>query len=243
MKRLLCWCIWLLVIENGQLRIDNFAATQIPVFIAPQSTLRPLHPKFSILNFQLPINTLPCTDSSPTCLNALSDLAVQNSRELVVLEQAIQLQKKTLWTNWLSADGLNPLAIGLRIVRNVAGGGDRAAAKLEIARLELRRNEVATELRHTILQALLWYESAERHIHDAQAKWMTHRNRVELLSIAYRLGEGSTETMLQLWQTETELQREVENAQLACQQRFVLLQSLVIPSSTSKPIPISQSHK
>jgi hypothetical protein len=37
---------------------------------------------------------LPCSDSSPACLQTLGDLAVQHSRELAVLKQAIQLQKK-----------------------------------------------------------------------------------------------------------------------------------------------------
>jgi hypothetical protein len=38
-------------------------------------------------------------------------------------------KKKKLWANWLSADGLHPLAIALRIARNVAGStvtGNRA---------------------------------------------------------------------------------------------------------------------
>ncbi|MBL8206918.1 MAG: hypothetical protein JNM09_21985 [Blastocatellia bacterium] len=146
-----------------------------------------------------------------------------------MLEQSIQLQKKKLWTNWLSADGLNPLAIGLRIARNVAGGGDRAAAKLEIARLELRRSEAETNLRHSILQAVLLYEAAEQNVHGATAKLTTHRNRLAFLTVAYRLGEGSTETMLQLWQTETELEQAVENAQLESRQRLLQLQLLVAP--------------
>lgn len=244
MRKLLCWCIWLLVIESGQLRIENcVAATQSvsggefcaqtksqPEARIVNSQLSILNsPEFSIVNSQLSIHPLPCSDSSPACVQNLSELAVQNSRELVVLEQAIAFQKKKLWTHWLHADGWNPLAIGLRIVRNVAGGGDRAAAKLEIARLELRRSELETELRAAILRAVLAYETTQRQGQDAETKLTTHRNRLALVHIAYRLGEGSTETMLQLWQTETELERAVENAQIERQQRFVQLQSLVAP--------------
>lgn len=239
MKRLLCWCICLWVV-GSQHTVDGRSCEprlRLSSALQTPATQQPNPPN---KNYRLPATDyrLPCLDSSPSCLETLSHLAVQNSREIAVLEQASQLQKKKLWTGWLNADGLNPVAIGLRIMRNVAGGGDRAAAKLEIARLELRRNEVETELRRSILQAMLLYESAERHVQDAEAKLLTHRNRLTLLQIAYRLGEGSTETMLQLWQTETELERAVENAQLAHQQRFVQLQSLVIPSFTSKPIPI-----
>jgi hypothetical protein len=87
-------------------------------------------------------------------------LAVQNNREIAVLEQAIALQKKKLWTSWLNADGLNPLAVGLRIARNIAGGGDRAQLKLELARLEMRCAELNATLRQAITKTVLDYESS-----------------------------------------------------------------------------------
>ena len=232
-KPLLCWCIWLLVIENGQLRIDNFAATHIPVFIAPQSTLRPLHPKLSILNFQLPINTLPCTDSSPVCLTTLSHLAVQNSREIAVLEKAIQLQKKKLWTSWLNADGLNPLAIGLRIARNVAGGGDRAALKLEIAHLELRRAELEMNLRQALLQSLLSYENLRQQVALAQTRLATQHLRVALSEMGYRFGMGTTPEMLQEWERRDESQSQLLTAQRSLEQtlrQLNLILCLACPS-------------
>jgi inner membrane protein len=172
---------------------------------------------------------LPCSDSSPTCLNTLGDLAVENSREIAVLEQAIAVQKKKRWTSWLNADGLNPLAIGLRIARNVVGGGERAALQLELARLELRRAELATNLRQTITQKLLEYEAAEQECRRAEARLTTHQTRLALLPLAYRLGEGSTEVMLQLWQTQSELQYEVAAAQTLLRQRQTQLHSLVFP--------------
>jgi len=76
---------------------------------------------------------LPCSDSSEECLRRLGDLAAENCLELRVIDQAIAYQRRKLWTSWLSADGLNPLAVALRVARNLAGGGDRAAARLEIA--------------------------------------------------------------------------------------------------------------
>ena len=192
-------------------------------------------------NRELPTaNALPCLSSAPTCLQALGNLAVQNSREIAVLEQAITLQKKKLWTSWLNADGLNPLAIGLRIARNVAGGGDRAQLKLEIARLELRQAELETALREAVTQAVLADETAQRQLATKNSSLATHRMRLQFIALAYRWGEGSTETMLQLWQTETDLQAEVENASVACRQRLTQLQALAhrssIPSGVVKPI-------
>lgn len=186
---------------------------------------------------------LPCTDSSPTCLQTLSDLAVQNSREWAVLGQAIALQKKKLWTNWLSADGLNPLAIALRLARNVAGGGERAAAQLELARLELRRTEVVSELREAVTRAVFAYETAQRELTLAQSRLTVHQTRLAWLTIAYRLGEGNTETMLQLWQQETELQAALQQARTLCAQRRTQLQGIVWPAPLTIIPTIKLSQK
>lgn len=149
---------------------------------------------------------LPCQDSSPTCLQTLGDIAVKNSRELAVLQKAITLQKKKLWTSWLHADGLNPMAIGLRMVRNIAGGGDRAALQLEITRLEMRHLETVTTLRQTITQAVLEYERSQQEVVATQRKLAYHLTRLQVAEIGYRLGEGQTDAMLFLWQTREELQ-------------------------------------
>lgn len=209
MKRLLWWCIWLLLIENGQLRIDSYAAVAPPVSRGLVRAQRMPQSLLSTLNYQLSINALPCSDSSPTCLQTLGDLAVQNSREIAVLKQAIALQKKKLWTSWLSADGWHPLAIGLHIARNLAGGGDRAAAKLEIARLDLRRIEIATNLHQAIRQAVWEYERLQQELAVTQNKRAYHQARLQIAEISYRLGESHTEAILSLWQTSEELQTQV----------------------------------
>jgi hypothetical protein len=113
-------------------------------------------------------------------------LAVQNSQEIAVLEQAIALQKKKLWTNWLSADGLHPLAIALRIARNMAGGGERAGAKLELARLALRQAELAAQLRDSVTRMVLAYETAQRQLTKAEAKFVAHQTRLRWLVFSQR---------------------------------------------------------
>lgn len=230
MKSLLWWCICLLVDgsrhtvdgRTGELHPKSIATLYLPAASQQQKT----PPK----NYRLPTTDyrLPCQDSSPAGLETLGDLAVENSREIAVLEQAIQLQKKKLWTSWLNADGLNPLAIGLRIARNVAGGGERAAAQLELARLELRQAELATQLRDAVSRAVFAYETARQELTQTQTRLTAHQTRLAWLIISYRLGEGSTEMMLQFWQQGRELQAAFEQARLTCQQRRVQLEGIVL---------------
>ncbi len=230
MRNLLWWCIWLQVV--GSLSVVAGGWWSVAGTNTFGNTSRSTQAQEATpANHQPPATNhyLPCTDSSPTCLQMLGDIAVQNSREIAVLAQAIKLQKKKLWISWLNADGLHPVAIGLRLARNIAGGGDRAAAKLELARLELRQAELATQRRESIVRAVLDYETAQRQWTSAETKLATHQARLHLLAIAYRLGEGSTETMLPLWQTETELQGEVERTKIDCRQRLTQLQAIVVP--------------
>jgi hypothetical protein len=155
------------------------------------------------------LQSLPCLSSEPDCLRTLGDFAVTNNLEIRTLDQAIQLAKKKQWTTWLNADGLNPIAMGLRIARNVAGGGDRAALKLDIANLERRRAEVETNLRQSITQAVSDYEAAARRVPLARAKLTAYEAKLKLLEATYKLGEGETETMLTLWQQREELQAQI----------------------------------
>lgn len=224
MKRLLCWCICWFV--SSQLSVVR---GQLP----SPSLLYPIAKTVSLQNRNNGLLTtdhgLPCQNSSPACLNTLSDWAVQNNRELRVLKEAIRLQRKKRWTTWLSADGLHPLAIGLRIARNVVGGGDHAALQLELSRLELRQAELESHLYQAVAQAVQAYEAAQQQCTAAEGKLATHQARLAFLTIAYRLGEGSTDAMLQFWQTETELQHEVERARLHRTQCQRQLQALVFP--------------
>jgi outer membrane protein TolC len=103
--------------------------------------------------------------------------------------------------------------MGLRIARNVAGGGDRAALKLDIANLERRRAEVETNLRQSVTQAVSDYEAAERRVRLARAKLAAHEAKLKLLEATYKLGEGETETMLTLWQQREELQAQIVNVE------------------------------
>jgi Outer membrane efflux protein len=114
--------------------------------------------------------------------------------------------------SWLNADGLNPLAVGLRLARNLAGGGDRAAARLEIAQMERRRAEVEAGLRLAVAERVAELEAAGRRLSLAREREATHRSRLALLVVGYRLGEGSTEEMITLLQAGEELRVRVAEA-------------------------------
>ena len=180
-KRLLCCCICLFIssaVVGCQWSVASCQA-QTPQINEQQTT-----------DHRPPTtdNRLPCLSSEPDCLRRLGDVAVSNNLEIRTLDQAIQLAKKKQWTTWMNADGLNPIAMGLRIARNVAGGGDRAALKLDIANLERRRAEIETNLRQSITQAVSDYEAAERRVGLARAKLAAHEAKLRLLEATYKLG-------------------------------------------------------
>ncbi len=234
MKRLLWWCICFLVVGSPPVVAGGWWSVAGTNTFGDTSRSTQA-PAATPANHQPPATShLRCTDSSPICLQTLGDLAVQNNREIAILEQAIKLQQKKLWTSWLNADGLNPLAMGLRIARNMAGGGERAAAKLELAQRAARRAELETNLRQAILQTILSYENAQQQLRLTQARYTAQQARVHLLEISYRLGAGNTEQMLREWEHLDELPDAILTAE-----RFVkqMLHQLEVIVYTSGPRP------
>jgi hypothetical protein len=174
---------------------------------------------------------LPCSDSSAECLRRLGDLAIANNPEMKVIDQALAYQRRKVWTSWLNADGLNPLAMGLRVARNLAGGGDRAAMKLEVAQLERRRAEVEAGVRLAVAQSVAELEAAGDRLAISRARSDEHRLRLRLLTVGYRLGDGSTEEMIRLWQTGEELRGQVRAAEAEQSRARLRLESLLHPLS------------
>jgi hypothetical protein len=172
---------------------------------------------------------LPCSDSSAECLRRLGDLAAENSAELRVISQALAYQRRKLWTSWLSADGLNPLAVSLRVARNLAGGGDRAAARLEIAQLERRHAEVEAALRLAVAEGAVALEAAGRRRRGAAEGLDAHQARLRLLTVGYRLGERSTEEMLGEWLAGDELRDRAGEAEAGYARALARLRSLLAP--------------
>jgi hypothetical protein len=178
---------------------------------------------------------LPCLDSSPACLERLSALAVEQSQELKVLDEAIKLQKSKLWTTWLAADSFNPLGMALRVGRNLAGGGDRAAGKLTIDQLKLRRAEVIVQIRQNLITSVLSYEAAARARELASSRLAVYTTNLPIIELAYRLGDGETSAMLSLWEHGEELRAALAKteAELARERNTIIL--LVFPQTALRP--------
>jgi hypothetical protein len=129
--------------------------------------------------------------------------------------------------SWLNADGLNPLAVGLRLARNIAGGGDRAAARLEIAELERRRAEVEAGLRLAVAERVAELEAAGRRLALAREREAAHESRLSLSAVGYRMGEGSTEEMMALWQARDEMRGRVAEAAADVARQWARLRALL----------------
>lgn len=157
--------------------------------------------------------TLPCTSATVECVALLSDQAVTDSPELRTLDQAIEYQRRRGWSSRMNADGLNPVAVVFRVARNVVGGGDVAANKLDVAQLERRRAEVESALRLQVANGLAEIEATRRRHELARAKWATHEARMKLAAAGYRLGDSSTEESLAMWQAGVDLRAQTEQAE------------------------------
>lgn len=184
-----------------------------------------------MLMLSLPVQAepLPCLDSSRECLETLSDAAIARSPEIQSIDDRLELVGKQIkrqyqrrWTAFLpliplsgrglSLESLNPLTI----IATAFGGGAVRDVDLKIAELEVRvsdmvrrKAEVMVTLRDRIIELVLDYEAAERQRSLIESRITTHQQRVAVLEISYRLGEGSTETMLPLWQRTEELQAQL----------------------------------
>ena len=145
-------------------------------------------------------------------------MAIQNSSEIEAIEQRLELASDRIgyaqarqWTEYLTLDPL-------RLVQNLLGGGDVQRNRLAISELEVRaadlvrrREEVAESLARDVVGLVLEYEQLGRKIELLEAQLETQRQREAVMEVAYRTGQGSTQTMLRVWQrTENMQARQLE---------------------------------
>jgi hypothetical protein len=98
---------------------------------------------------------------------------------------------------------------------------------MELAQLTARRTRQETNLRHSVVQAVLEYERAHQQLHTAQVSRASHSLPLRFAEICSRLREGSTETMLQRWQRYEELQSQTVAAALHVKRAFTTLEMLL----------------
>ena len=150
----------------------------------------------------------------------MTSRAILNSREIQVIEQRLELAaerrqytESRWWVNWITAD---PFAL----VQNILGGGEVGRDCLRVAEIEVeaanlirRREEVATALAREVIDQVLQYEQLGRQLELLDSQIVTQRQRQAVMEVGYRMGEGTTGTMLTVWQQTEDLEaRRVEMA-------------------------------
>jgi DNA-binding phage protein len=89
--------------------------------------------------------------------------------------------------------------MGIQVVRNLLGGGTRQERKIKIKSLELAQVEKVSVLRSGISSLLFSLDSIKTRRDAARIAEAAHVKRVTLYETTYKFGDGSTETMLNLW--------------------------------------------
>lgn len=191
----------------------------------PMAASQPKSPSWSNQNES---KEILCLNSSNECLKKLTNIAIANSNKLqqsesrialieqrlAVTEDRIDYTSKKKWTNYISTNPVN-------IIQNLFGGGgvqrdNIAIANLEIrtadllfakAELERQQTEEKIDLGDRILQLLLNYEAATRELELLKSQLETLQQQRKVTRIAYRVGRGSTEQILNM---ERERDRTIE---------------------------------
>jgi outer membrane protein TolC len=115
---------------------------------------------------------------------------------------------------------LNPLSL----IGSLFGGGGFRDVDLKIADLEVRvsdlvrrRAEVTVQMHDQVLGLVLEVEKGYRQLELLRSQVESQRRRVAIVEVGYRLGQGETAEMMQMWQqietlagrvVEIEVQRE-----------------------------------
>jgi hypothetical protein len=175
---------------------------------------------------------LPCLDSSPECVNELSEGAIAQNDEIASIDERLELVGKQIhrqyerrWTAILPALGdliqLNPLSL----VGSLFGGGSFREVDLRIADLEVRvsdlvrrRAELTVSVHDEVLGLVLEVEKGDRQIALLQAQLESQRRRVAIVEVGYRLGQGETIEMMSLWQQTENLGARLVEVQVSREQ-------------------------
>jgi hypothetical protein len=151
----------------------------------------------------------------------LVSAAIAHNLELKTIDQRlaatqtrIDQQRRGKWKTWVQP---NPIGI----VANILGGGDAQRVEQAIGDLELnlgelhrRRAEVETQTREQVLGLVLAIEKLDRSIVGMKSAQAANAQRLAIVEVGYKFGQGSTVAMLGLWeQAEAEKGKigEVEN--------------------------------
>lgn len=169
---------------------------------------------------------LPCLESSPDCLNQLTEAALAHNSEIDSIDDRLDLaawqidrQYERRWTAIIPAIGdlldLNPF----RLIETLFGGGSFRDVDIQIAELvrrvsELvrRRAEVTVQLHDEVTDLVLDVEKGDRQIALLQSQLVSQQQRVAVMEAGYRTGSGKTTQMIALWQQSENLEAKLTEA-------------------------------
>lgn len=173
-----------------------------------------------------PLDALPCLDRSSACVDRLTELAIAGDPRIRVLDERLELlaqrmgrQYERRWSSVLGTLGdllsLNPF----RLLESLFGGGGVRDTDLKLAELEAQtssllhqRAAAVAQVRDTVADLVLRYEEQVRSVSLLESEWLAHRQRLHILEVSYRLGEGTTPQMLGLWQDADALRSRLDAA-------------------------------
>jgi hypothetical protein len=197
------------------------------------------------------LSALPCLNSTPECIDKLTELAVNNSLEIEALNSQIGMlgdrdellgdrlnyTRSNQWLNLLE----NPVTNPVGFIQNIVGGGDFQRSEIAITDLEIKKSqleaygadltrrkaEVESILKEQILTLVLSYERETRQ----QQLLLTSVENQSLLSnvveIDYRFGGSSTESYLASIEQQEKLQSMLNQSVINQQESVRKLVSLL----------------
>ncbi len=196
-------------------------------------------------------SNLPCLDSSPECVDKLTELAVNHSLEIEALNGQIGMLGKrddslrdrlnytrsNQWINLLE----NPLANPVGFIQNIFGGGNYQRSEIAITDLEIkqsqleafgaeltrRKAEVKENLKEEILSLVLTYEREARQQQLLLSQLDNQSILSNVVEIDYRFGGSSTESYLASIEKQEKLQSMLTQSAINQQESVRKLLSLV----------------
>jgi len=178
-------------------------------------------------------NALPCLEASDECVDLLAEKVMDNSLELSILgerldltDEQIDYNSRSRWTNYLTLDPL-------RLISNLFGGGEVRRDRLRITELEIRSSElirrqaqIQDQIKGEIREILLGYEERDRRLSFLRRRLRSQEVVLQLQQIDYQYGGVNTSQMVSAWDRHDSLSQqisEIEQHQTQTKDNLLLL--------------------
>ncbi|WP_323294095.1 hypothetical protein, partial [Crocosphaera sp. XPORK-15E] len=194
---------------------------------------------------------LPCLNSTPECVDKLTQLAVKKSLEIEalngqigmlgdrdqLLSDRIDYTRSNQWVNLLE----NPMTNPVGFIQNIFGGGNYQRSEIAITDLEIKKSqleaygadltrrkaEVEGTLKQEILTLVLSYERETRQQSLLLSQVENQNILSNVVEIDYRYGGSSTESYLASIEKQEKLQSMLAQSGINQQESVRKLEVLV----------------